>query len=313
MFIIYELIKCKSMKAVSSMRTCILLAILLSIMSCVSDSSTSDTTEPSTSEVSSAAENTNVAQQITTQGQETVIGQAKPKIEIPTKKPAAKKPKAKSNPINPQAKKMVIDQAKQELSELEANKGSMSASDYSRKKESYETMIANPEKFIPKPNSTPRQANTLPNSCELISESFIAKTIGVSEEAISMKDGTNAASEHARACFFRWDHKGVANSGVLIQIQENPLPDEIDDWAAYYIQAKINQGETNPNTMESTRFKVYKDLGVSGAYNYEMQRYLWRTEDGIVFMIAFNLRASEKEQLSWAKTLGEEIMKNYRP
>jgi len=214
--------------------------------------------------------------------------------------------------VDPEAKQKVIDNAKKQLAELEANKSSIAASDYSRKKASIEDMMDNPEKFVSKKRLTPKERSALPNACDLLSDNFIAKTIGIDAASITLKDGTNSASQYAKACFFRWDYKGVPNSGVLIQVQENPLPEEIDDWAAYYIQAKINQGETNPNTMESTKFKPYKDLGVTGAYNYEMHRYLWRTEDDIVFMIALNLRGSESEEMAWVKTLGKEAMKNYK-
>ncbi len=315
MFIKLKDFKYIPMKTVFALRSCFLLMILLPIISCVSDSTTENKSESASATVSTTNDAISTTKPMAAKPQQGIAESQTTATEIPAKKPKANKPKPKanSNPINPKAKKKVVDQARKQLSELEANKSSMSVSDFNRKKESYEAMISNPEKFIPKSKPTPQQMNTLPSACGLISEDFIGSTIGVDVGSINMKDGTSSASEHARACFFRWDHKGVANSGVLIQIQENPLPDEIDDWAAYYIQAKINQGETNPNTMESTRFKPYKELGISGAYNYEMQRYLWRTDNDKVFMIAFNLRASEKEQLSWAKTLGEEIMKNYRP
>lgn len=157
----------------------------------------------------------------------------------------------------------------------------------------------------------PRPTGKLPDACSLVNDEFIAKTIGVNPRAIETKDGSNAASQHARSCFFRWDHKGVANSGILVQIQENPLPDEIDNWASYYIQAKIHQGETNPNTMESFKFKKLDNIGESGAYNYDMHRYLWRTDNDKVIMIAVNIRATEAEELNWVYAIGEEVMQNY--
>jgi len=157
----------------------------------------------------------------------------------------------------------------------------------------------------------PRPSGKLPDACSLVDDAFIAKTVGVNPLAVETKDGSNSASQHARACFFRWDHKGVANSGILVQIQENPLPEEIDNWASYYIQAKIQQGETNPSTMESFKFKKLENIGESGAYSYDMHRYLWRTDNDKVFMVAVNIRATEEEELKWVYAIGEELMQNY--
>ena len=52
-------------------------------------------------------------------------------------------------------------------------------------------------------------------------------------------------------------------------------------------------------------------LGKTGAYNYELGRYIWRTDEGNIFMIAFNLDGSDPEYLLWAEKLGKEAMKNF--
>ena len=153
---------------------------------------------------------------------------------------------------------------------------------------------------------------TLPDACTLINEPFIGKTIKVVPEAITIKDGSGPSSTTARSCFFRWEHKGVPNSGVLIQIQKNPLPDEINDWAAYFIQAKVNSGDNDPTGGVNYKYKPVNDIGKAGAYSYDMHRYFFRTEEDIVFMVAFNIRATEEEELAWAKTIGKEALKNYK-
>jgi hypothetical protein len=288
----------------------ILLIIVMTFSACVSDSSGTQEKKGINNNINQAntkevTESTPVA--ATDQVVTTSSSKAKPL----SKKAQTNTTAQDAMIVDANEKQNIIDNARGELAELEASKGKISPEDYKMKKSSIQEMIDNPEKYIPKKKSIPIKRNSLPNACELLTENFIAKTIGIEVAAITIKDGTNSASEHAKACFFRWDHDGIPNSGVLIQVQENPLPEEIDDWAAYYIQAKINQGETNPNTMQSTRFKPYKDLGVSGAYNYDMHRYLWRTEDDIVFMIALNLRGSESEEKAWVKKLGTEAMKNY--
>lgn len=157
----------------------------------------------------------------------------------------------------------------------------------------------------------PKPTGAIPDACTLINEPFIGKTISVNSDAITIKDGSISATSTARSCFFRWEHKGVPNSGVLIQIQENPLPEEISDWAAYFIQAKINSGDSDPTSGVNYKYKPVDGIGVKGAYNYDMHRYFFRTEDDKVFMVAFNIRATEQEELSWAKDIGKEVLKNY--
>lgn len=150
----------------------------------------------------------------------------------------------------------------------------------------------------------------VPDACQLITDKFIAKVIGVDVDAITLKDGSSPASPYARSCFFRWDHRGVPNSGVLVQVKDNPVPDEFPEWAAYYIQSKKNSGEKSPDGAFEFKYADFPYLGVSGAYNYELHRYIWRDERDFVYMIAFNLPASEAEELEWARQLGEEVMRN---
>jgi len=193
----------------------------------------------------------------------------------------------------------------QQLEDLENSKGSISAEKYEQKKAAINA--------IPKTSVQERPAKSyqnLPNACTLISEKALGDIIGVDHMAISLKDGSGPPSSRSRACFFRWDHKGIPNSGVMIQVQDNPLPDEFPDWAAYFIQAKLQDGDKGTDASMSFKYKPLDDLGVKGAYNYELHRYNWRTEQGQVFMVAFNLPSSEDQEVDWVKKIGKEVMKN---
>ena len=156
-----------------------------------------------------------------------------------------------------------------------------------------------------------KSSRPIPNACKLVSDAFIAKVIGIDKDAINIKDGSSPSSPYAKSCFFRWDHRGVPNSGVLIQAQDNPVPDEFPEWAAYYVQAKRNEGEKSPDGKQSYKYKKF-DLGVDGAYSFELHRYLWRDANDFVYLIAFNLPSSEAEELQWAKKIGAEVEKNVR-
>ncbi len=152
--------------------------------------------------------------------------------------------------------------------------------------------------------------SVLPSACALIEENAVGKILGIDPRAIGVKDGSGPEAVHSKACFFRWDHEGIANSGVLIQIQDNPVADEHPEWAKYYISSKINQGDKNGDGTGQFRYKDW-GVGVASAYNYEMARYYWRTENDLVFMIAFNLPSAEAQQLVWAEKLYKEVTNNY--
>lgn len=150
----------------------------------------------------------------------------------------------------------------------------------------------------------------LPDACTLINESFIGSVIGVDDNQITLKDGSSIASPFARSCFFRWEHQGVPNSGVMVQVQVNPVPDELDDWAAYYIQAKKNGGEKTPDGSMTFKYENFDGMGIDGAYNFDLHRYIWRDKQDVVYLVAFNLPSTAKEELTWAKKIGREVMKN---
>lgn len=154
---------------------------------------------------------------------------------------------------------------------------------------------------------------TLPSACNLVNASFISQVMGnVEFSDIITKDGSGKKAVDARSCFFKWDDQGNPNGGVLLQIQRNPLPDEFPDWASYYISSKRNQGDQMPDGSGSYRYKDFPGMGIAGGYNYDLGRYVWRTETDNVFMVAFNLQSSEAEQLIWAEKIGKEAMRNFK-
>jgi len=215
------------------------------------------------------------------------------------------KPSPKPNTIT---QKRTVSKADQ-LAEIESLKGSVPQDQLDAKKKA----IKNSPDIVKttKPANPAEPYASLPDACTLITESQIAKIIGVDAAGVSLKDGSGPAATHSRACFFRWDHKGIANSGVMVQIQDNPLPDEFPDWAAYYINGKLTEGDKKPDASEAFKYKKLEGIGVAGAYSFQMHRYMWRTEDDFVIGVAFNLPASEAEEVAWAKRIGAEVMKNF--
>jgi len=152
---------------------------------------------------------------------------------------------------------------------------------------------------------------SLPNACELVSPFYLAELLDVDPKLITVKDGSGKNAVDARACFFKWETSSNPNSGVLIQVQRNPVPEEFPDWASYYVNGKKNQGDQTADGSTTHRYKDFPGIGLAGAYSYDLSRYVWRNETDNVFMIAFNLESSEAEQYAWAEKIAKRVKINF--
>ena len=142
----------------------------------------------------------------------------------------------------------------------------------------------------------------VPDACTLLTTQEIASVIGIDASAISVKDGSNLRSLTVRSCFFRWEHNGAPNSGVLIQAQSNPLPDDFPTWSTTFIKSKIESGEKSMDG-ETFLYKPFDGGGVEGAYNHSQAKYFWRMDDKLIYTITFNLAEDEATQLAWAQKI----------
>ncbi len=147
----------------------------------------------------------------------------------------------------------------------------------------------------------------IPNACLLVPKEKLASILGVDVNQVNQKDGSSTQSKFSRSCFFRWEHDGIPNSGVLLQVQKNPVPDEFEAWATSFIAAKKESGETDfSGASEVFKYKDFPGIGTAGAYSHQLGKYYWRIDNDYVCMIAFNiLESTEAEQLRWAKALGK--------
>ena len=149
----------------------------------------------------------------------------------------------------------------------------------------------------------PASFNTeVPDACSLLSTQEIASAIGVDANGISTKDGSNLRSTNVRSCFFRWEHHGVPNSGVLIQAQSNPLPEDFPTWSTTFIKSKIESGEKSMDG-DVFLYKPFDGGGIEGAYNHDQNKYFWRMDDQLIYSITFNLGEDEATQLAWAEKI----------
>ncbi len=162
----------------------------------------------------------------------------------------------------------------------------------------------------PKPAKTPEDY-PLKSACDLITIAQISKIMDVPAASITIKDGSSKKNPHARNCFFRWSTADNPNAGILIQVSENPMPEEFPDWSTAYVKAQKESGANLPTGGVSYKFKDFAGVGNEGAYNFDLSRYCWNTDQEHVFTLAFNVTSIEAIQLIWAEKIGKEITKNF--
>jgi len=149
----------------------------------------------------------------------------------------------------------------------------------------------------------------LPDACTLLSRESVAKEFGVELIYVNVIDG-NPQGEESRSCFFKWDDPNYPNAGILIQIQSNPMVEEVPDWPAYAVANKRTTGETIMGDAAPTIYKMWPGVGTDASYSYELGKYYWRIKNDLLVMLAYNMDITEDKQKETAYAIAQEVMDN---
>lgn len=149
--------------------------------------------------------------------------------------------------------------------------------------------------------------NGIPDACDLLSQETISKYIGIPSASIMLADGSSPKNKLQRACFFKWDGSEIKNAGVMVQVQQNPVADEVPEYLTYMVQSLKTDGENNMSGT-TVKFQDWPDFGDDGAYSTEVGKYVWRVGNDWAFMIAFNTTLSARDQQKAAKAFAKEVM-----
>lgn len=151
----------------------------------------------------------------------------------------------------------------------------------------------------------------LPDACSLVSESTVARLLGI-DGGMTVKDGNaGRPQKHNRSCFFKWEDNNFVDAGILIQVMTNPIKDEAPEYLAMYIDTRKKDGESKYEGGEVYPYHQF-DMGTDGAYSHGVHKYLWRDGYKYGFMIMFNYNLSEERELAVAKEIASEVMKNFK-
>ena len=148
----------------------------------------------------------------------------------------------------------------------------------------------------------------IPDACDLLTLETIAKYLNIPATGISLADGSSKQNDKSRACFFKWDDEDIKNAGVMVQVQQNQVEEDVPEYLTYMVSSLKTQGENDFNGAGVTKFKDWPDFGDDGAYSTDVGKYVWRVGNDYAFMIAFNTPLLGKKQKRAADAFAKEVM-----
>ena len=145
------------------------------------------------------------------------------------------------------------------------------------------------------------QLDPLPNACDIVTSDQMAEILGLEEGELEMLDGNrNNKGANNTSCFYKWYDDSYDNSGVMIQIIRNSMPDELPD----YVQATMNNKKWNgENSFEEPGVKYmyvdYEGIEVPAIFNDELDRYYFTKGYKYLYSVAFNypIETTEMHQM----------------
>lgn len=149
--------------------------------------------------------------------------------------------------------------------------------------------------------------NGIPDACDLLTQETIARYLDIPAASISLADGSSSKNDLQRACFFKWDGSEIKNAGVMVQVQQNPVAEDVPDYLTFMVESLKTQGE-NDMVGGTTKFQDWEGFGDDGAYSTTVGKYVWRVGNDWAFMIAFNTTLTPKQQKKAAEAFHKEVM-----
>jgi hypothetical protein len=158
------------------------------------------------------------------------------------------------------------------------------------------------------PLSTER-SDVLPFACDIFTADEILSILGM-EQDMEVLDGNRGSSNtNSTSCFYRWNDDDYGMSGVLIQVNRNPLPDEIPDYVTKYMNNKRWEGENSyddPNTI--FKYSDMEGFDFPVIYNRETYRYYFGIKNTFLCSVAFNYPTTGEVLDEWFKPIARKMM-----
>jgi hypothetical protein len=139
-------------------------------------------------------------------------------------------------------------------------------------------------------NNTQMQTAQLPFACDLVDQKKVIELLGLEVSELEVLDGNRSGvSQNSTSCFYKWSDRVYGESAIMIQVQGNPLPDELPDFVQAFIDNKKYEGERGHEDRDAVyKYDVFEGLGVQSIYNRELNRYYFAKGTDYLCSVAFN-------------------------
>jgi len=145
---------------------------------------------------------------------------------------------------------------------------------------------------------------------EKSTKSVADNKIKVKAQDIEQKDASHTKSPYTRSCFYRWEGASP-NTGILLQVQANPVAEEYAEWVSLFVESKRTTGEKEMGSNDTYKYKKLEGLGDDGSYSHRLGKYVWRDGNKYAFMVAFNTNSAPEVQMKNVQKIGKIMMDNY--
>jgi hypothetical protein len=147
--------------------------------------------------------------------------------------------------------------------------------------------------------------------CSLISLDKIGEIFGIDPKILALKND-QYSGDFSRSCNLKWsDQADGANYSILIILQSNPIPGEIDDWATSYLDSRLQNGEKSfPDNGKPIKYVKFEGIDSESAYNAESKKLYWKINKDYVMAVFMSDSFKSDKAIEYLTNLHEVLTKN---
>lgn len=167
----------------------------------------------------------------------------------------------------------------------------------------------NGESVDKNPSSTSR--SLLFDPCSLISLEKVGEIFGTDPKLLALKND-QYSGDFSRSCNIKWsDPADGATYSMLIILEANPIPGEIDDWASSYLSSRLQNGEKSfPDNGKPIKYVKLEGIDSESAYNAESKKLYWKINKDYVMAVFMSDNFKPDKAIEYLTSLHEVLTKN---
>lgn len=147
--------------------------------------------------------------------------------------------------------------------------------------------------------------------CSLISIEKLGEIFVIDPKILALKKD-QYSGDFSRSCNIKWsDPADGATYSMLIIMEANPVPGEIDDWASSYLSSRLQNGEKSfPDNGKPIKYVKFEGIDSESAYNVESKKLYWKINKDYVMAVFMSDSFKPDKAIQYLTNLHEVLTKN---